>query len=978
MIINNNYKPLISFITITILLMMSPLRIADADSGGWEELPNTTLNAQCPEDGFNDATFGTLGGLPLIYDFSFFCVNVTAAWSGASFDATRNRLYIWGGGHMNYLGNEIYALDLNSTPSMIRLTDPATPLDYDTDPSELPPFDGTQPRSRETYDGMVYLPGPDKLWAWSGSLATSGFADGVTWLYDPTLNTWQRQFPSGSIPYENIGAISAYDPNTGAVYLHNLQNLYRYTYNTSGGTYTQLTMFEPGYYVHMNGVIDPKRNKFILIGRGANGEGQSVMYDIGSGSNFQSQAINAIGDTQFLGTEAPGLAYDPVIEKVVAWAGGDTVYILDIDANPPTWTAESYPVQPPQATQAPVAHVQGTYGRFAYAPAMKAFVLYNATSTNGYLFRWKDTDNDGIIDKIDNCPLVANTNQNDTDEDEFGDVCDDDLENSAPTVSVISPNTGDNFNTGDSISFNGASSDAEDGNLTVSLRWSSSLDGVIGNGGSFSTSFLSEGTHTITATTTDSGGLPGFDSVTITIFASGGQTTLLIPISAGLDDVEEKQAPNDRVIIGSTDLDFVRSGGNQTVGLRFNGLNIPQGTLITNAYIQFTANATRSESTSLTIEGEDSDNAVVFSRANGNVSSRPRTISSVAWLPAPWTTVGEAGNDQRTSDLSSIVQEIVNRSGWTSNNSLAFIISGNGKRDARSFEGNQADAPVLHIEYDDAGNGSNTAPTVSIISPVAGEKFNVGDSISFNGASNDAEDVDLTASLSWSSNLDGVIGNGGSFSTSFLSEGTHTITATTADSDGLSDSDSITITILALGGQTTLSIPISAGLDDVEEKAAPNNRVILGSIDLDFVRSGGNQTVGLRFNGLSIPQGAIITNAYIQFTANATRSETTSLAIEGEAVDNAMVFARANDNVSSRPRTTSSVAWLPAPWTTVGDAGNDQRTADLSSIVQEIVNRPGWTSDNSLAFIITGTGKRDARSFEANQADAPVLHVTFQ
>lgn len=669
MVNNKNNKSLTSLIYLPILLLISVTRIAYADPGGWEELPNTTLNAQCPEDGFNGATFGALAGEPLIYDFSFFCLNVTEAWSGASFDTTRNRLYIWGGGHMNYLGNEIYALDLNSTPSMVRLTDPATPLDFDSHSSEMPPFDGTQPRSRETYDGMVYLPDPDKLWAWSGSLATQGFPDGVTWLFDPTSNTWERQTPSGDIPVENIGAISAYDPNTGAVYLHNLQNLYRYTYNSSGGTYTQLTMYEPGFYVHMNGVIDPKRNKFILIGRGASGEGQSVMYDISAGSDFQFEAINAVGDTQFLGAEAPGLAYDPVIEKVVAWAGGDTVYLLDLDTTPPTWTAQSYPVQAPKATEAPAAHVQGTYGRFEYAPAMKAFVLYNATNKNGYLFRWPDSDDDGVID------------------------------NAAPAISLISPSVRGNFNTGDNISFSGTSNDAEDGDLTANLSWTSNLDGLIGSGGSFSSSTLSEGTHTISVTSTDSGGLTGSSSVTITILSSGNQTTLTIPITAGLDDVEEKAAPNDRVIIGSTDLDFVRSGSNQTVGLRFNALSIPQGAVITNAYIQFTANATRSTNTSLTIEGDATDNAAVFSRDSGNVSSRLKTTANVVWSPASWTSVGEAGNAQRTPDLSSIVQEIVNRSGWTSNNSLAFIISGTGKREARSFEGSQVDAPMLNVTF---------------------------------------------------------------------------------------------------------------------------------------------------------------------------------------------------------------------------------------------------------------------------------------
>lgn len=38
----------------------------------------------------------------------------------------------------------------------------------------------------------------------------------------------------------------------------------------------------------------------------------------------------------------------------------------------------------------------------------------------------KDTDNDGVNDKIDNCKSVANADQLDTDGDMLGDVCDSD------------------------------------------------------------------------------------------------------------------------------------------------------------------------------------------------------------------------------------------------------------------------------------------------------------------------------------------------------------------------------------------------------------------------------------------------------------------------------------------------------------------------------------------------------------------------
>ncbi len=71
----------------------------------------------------------------------------------------------------------------------------------------------------------------------------------------------------------------------------------------------------------------------------------------------------------------------------------------------------------------------------------------------------------------------------------------------------------------------------------------------------------------------------------------------------------------------------------------------------------------------------------------------------MSWDPVPWTTKGEAGPDQQTPDLASIIQETVNRSGWSSGNSLVIIITGTGTRTAESFNGDQNGAPVLYVEY---------------------------------------------------------------------------------------------------------------------------------------------------------------------------------------------------------------------------------------------------------------------------------------
>ncbi|MFN8454763.1 MAG: hypothetical protein U0401_08865 [Anaerolineae bacterium] len=177
------------------------------------------------------------------------------------------------------------------------------------------------------------------------------------------------------------------------------------------------------------------------------------------------------------------------------------------------------------------------------------------------------------------------------------------------------------------------------------------------------------------------------------------------------------------------------------------------------------------------------------------------------------------------------------------------------------------------------------------------------------------------------------------------------------------------------GGTSTLEVQVAASSDDAEQKASGS--VDLVSSDLELVFDGSNQTVGLRFNGISIPQGATITNAYVQFKVDEIQSEATSLTIQGQAADNAPTFASTNSNISSRARTAASAAWSPVAWSTVGAAGPDQRTPNLAAVIQEIVNRPAWASGNSLVLIITGTGHRTAEAYDGDQPGAPLLHLEF-
>jgi hypothetical protein len=97
--------------------------------------------------------------------------------------------------------------------------------------------------------------------------------------------------------------------------------------------------------------------------------------------------------------------------------------------------------------------------------------------------------------------------------------------NTAPTVTISSPADASSHLTTDLISFIATATDTQDGTITSNLRWSSSLVGQIGTGASFSL-VLPVGVHVITASVTDSGGLNGVDTHTISVSTVASGATL--------------------------------------------------------------------------------------------------------------------------------------------------------------------------------------------------------------------------------------------------------------------------------------------------------------------------------------------------------------------------------------------------------------------------------------------------------------------
>ena len=481
--------------------------------------------------------------------------------------------------------------------------------------------------------------------------------------------------------------------------------------------------------------------------------------------------------------------------------------------------------------------------------------------------------------------------------------------------------------------------------------------------------YSAAGTYTVTLIATDTAGnasSPVSRSVTVPAALA---TTFERRVGAGSDDAEEASGSVD---LASSDLELVQDGLSvQTVGMRWTSVAIPRNAVITAASIQFVARESRSEATSLTLRAQASDNAPAFTATSLNLSSRARTTASRAWSPVAWN-AGEAGANQRTPDLAAVIQEVVNRSGWASGNAIAIIVSGTGHRTAYSYEGSPTATPLLHVEYrvgtssppPDApplaaltvtpsgltvvADGSGSTDTDA--TPIASYRFTFGDGTAA---------VTTTAPIA-------------SASHTYAAAGTYTVALIATDTAGnASASVSRSVTVSA-PLPTTFERRVVASSDDAEETSGS---VSLTSGDLELVQDGSSvQTVGLRWTSVAIPRNAVITTAYVQFAAKMSQSEATTLTIRGQATDNATTFG--SSAFSSRTRTSAAVTWSPAAWS-AGGAGASQRTSDLRTVLQEIVNRSGWTSGNAIALIVNGSGSRTAYSYDGSSGQAPLLHVEY-
>ena len=172
----------------------------------------------------------------------------------------------------------------------------------------------------------------------------------------------------------------------------------------------------------------------------------------------------------------------------------------------------------------------------------------------------------------------------------------------------------------------------------------------------------------------------------------------------------------------------------------------------------------------------------------------------------------------------------------------------------------------------------------------------------------------------------------------------------------------------------TIEVRVAQSVDDAEERSSGS--MYITSSDLELIDDKGRiQTVGMRFQNVTVPASATIITAYVEFEADDTASGDTSLTFHGEADPNPAVFTGSAYNITDRSATAAGVDWNNVPpWNTVSEK---HKTPDLAPIVQEIIGQPGWNSGNALVLLVSGSGVRTAEAFDGESQNAPLLHVEY-
>ncbi len=323
--------------------------VSAMSANSWLEIPNSRLASVGADSAKHADVQGIMG------------IDGVTAYSGGVFDTKRNRLVIWGGGHSDYHGNELYAFDVMSLQWQ-RLTEPSQP-----NLCEQVNGDGT-PNSRHTYNGIAYIEHADRFFASGGALACNpgGCGADKTWTFNFDSNQWMDMKPRKT-PDTNCENMAAYDPVSKKVWWFDVPGLWSYHYEKNKWTH-----HNDDYLSGRTAAVDTKRGLLMVVG-----QEEVLVYNIRD-RKYSQRLWHTTGAESLLEHWSPGLDYDPVLDRMVAWAGG-SVFSLNMDSR--VWVEHIAEGGPNTES------LNDVYGLWRYVPSLKVFVVMTGAQNNIYFYK---------------------------------------------------------------------------------------------------------------------------------------------------------------------------------------------------------------------------------------------------------------------------------------------------------------------------------------------------------------------------------------------------------------------------------------------------------------------------------------------------------------------------------------------------------------------------------------------------------------
>ncbi len=368
-----------------------------------------------------------------------------------------------------------------------------------------------------------------------------------------------------------------------------------------------------------------------------------------------------------------------------------------------------------------------------------------------------------------------------------------------PVVMISMPADGSSFASGATITFAGSAIDAEDGDITGILSWTSVPSGLTGTGSPVM-DVLADGVYTITASVTDSHGFVDSDEVTVIVQNATGTLLLSNDFSSALTwtifDEGTNAAPSNWFV----DSGVLRQTSN-IYGGSIGAAGLPKpGTYVrpfpgNPGWTDYTFSArmksTDDDGMGMMFRYQDDDNYYRFSMDSQR--GYRRLVKKVAgvftllfedtfsFVLGQWSQVEVvAGGDKIVIYIDGQLWNIAMDSDLP-DGQIGLYSWGN---EGLSFD----DVFVFEDAY------RIQPPVVTISEPFDGEVFATLADITFAGSATDPQEGDLTGNLSWTSVPSELTGTGSPVM-QMLADGVYTITASVTDMEGLVGNQEIGITV---------------------------------------------------------------------------------------------------------------------------------------------------------------------------------------